>query len=266
MPKVTLQEVGAGYSASTDLNANNATLEAAIENTLSRDGTAPNQMGANLDMNSHRVTNLADATNPQDAVTLSQVATLALGGTIGVVSVGAGTGITVDATVPGVPVVAVDPAGAFTSLTVNDVAVSVEGHTHTYLPLAGGTLTGALVTAAAGIEVGHATDTTLTRAAAGIVAVEGLALGYLDMPIVASLTRGKMAVVTAGVTVNTATAGYTFGVYNNSAAAITLTQGAGLTLRLAGGASTGNRTLAERGFATIFYNSASEAIVIGNVT
>lgn len=43
------------------INANNAAVEAAIENTLSRDGTAPNAMNTNLDMNSNRIYNLPAA-------------------------------------------------------------------------------------------------------------------------------------------------------------------------------------------------------------
>lgn len=41
-------------------------------------------------------------------------------------------------------------AGAFTSLTVGGTAVSVSGHTHSYLPLSGGTLTGTLTRASKG--------------------------------------------------------------------------------------------------------------------
>lgn len=40
------------------INSNNTDIENAIENTLSRDGSTPNQMGATLDMNSNRVINL----------------------------------------------------------------------------------------------------------------------------------------------------------------------------------------------------------------
>lgn len=39
-------------------NANNALITTAVDNTLSRDGTSPNQMGANLDMNSFQIINL----------------------------------------------------------------------------------------------------------------------------------------------------------------------------------------------------------------
>jgi hypothetical protein len=76
MAKITLTNIGSGYGTSTIHNANNDTIEAAIENTLSRDGTGPNQMGANLDMNNHRITNLPNAVNNQEPITLSQAASL----------------------------------------------------------------------------------------------------------------------------------------------------------------------------------------------
>ena len=82
-------------------------------------------------------------------------------------------------------------SGAFSSLTVGGTAVSLSGHTHSYLPLGGGTLTGALVTATAGIELGHATDTTLARIAAGRASVETreiVTLGFSASS--AKITRG----------------------------------------------------------------------------
>ena len=45
-------------SAINTINNNSALIETAVENTLSRDGTSPNAMGANLDMNSNRIINL----------------------------------------------------------------------------------------------------------------------------------------------------------------------------------------------------------------
>ena len=53
-------------------------------------------------------------------------------------------------------------------------------------------------------------------------------------------------------------------IYNNSASAITINQATGLTLRLAGTANVGNRTLAQRGFCEITFLSTSEAIASGN--
>jgi hypothetical protein len=48
-------------SAVNTINTNSSRIEAAIENTLSRDGTAPNEMNADLDMNDNRVYNLPKA-------------------------------------------------------------------------------------------------------------------------------------------------------------------------------------------------------------
>lgn len=77
--------------------------------------------------------------------------------------------------------------------------------------------------------------------------------------------KGKCVAVSAGITVPNATfaAGDTVSIYNDSASGVTVTQGASLTLRLAGTASTGNRTLAARGLATLWFNTASEAIITG---
>lgn len=45
-------------SAVNTINNNSALIEAAIEDTLSRSGTSPNEMNANLDMNANRILNL----------------------------------------------------------------------------------------------------------------------------------------------------------------------------------------------------------------
>lgn len=77
--------------------------------------------------------------------------------------------------------------------------------------------------------------------------------------------RGSLLSVTAGVTIPASVfaANDTFSIYNNSAANITITQGAGLTLRQVGTANTGNRTLAQRGLATVVFISATEAVISG---
>lgn len=70
---------------------------------------------------------------------------------------------------------------------------------------------------------------------------------------------------TGGITINNSigSQGDIVIVYNNSAANITITQGTGVTLRLAGSATTGNRTIAQRGIACIYYHSASDVAVGG---
>lgn len=57
MAKLTLTDVTSGFASTTAVNANNTLVETALENTLSRDGTAPNAMGADFDLNSHDLLN-----------------------------------------------------------------------------------------------------------------------------------------------------------------------------------------------------------------
>ncbi len=73
MAKLTLATLTSAYQAVPALNANNDLIEAALENTLSRDGTTPNTMSANFDMNSNRILNLSQAIGGSDAVNLTQL-------------------------------------------------------------------------------------------------------------------------------------------------------------------------------------------------
>lgn len=62
MSKVVLNDLVSplGTSAVALMNDNNSKIEAAIENTLSRDGTTPNQMEADIDLNSNDLLNAGD--------------------------------------------------------------------------------------------------------------------------------------------------------------------------------------------------------------
>lgn len=58
--KITLGSIASfqnDTSAVTQYNANNALITTALNNTLSRDGTSPNQMSTSLDMNSNAIIN-----------------------------------------------------------------------------------------------------------------------------------------------------------------------------------------------------------------
>lgn len=84
MAKLTLSDLTSGYSAVAVINANNALIEAALENTLSLDGTEPNVMDDELDMGGFRITNLAEPTSSTDAVRLVDVANIVAGGDINI--------------------------------------------------------------------------------------------------------------------------------------------------------------------------------------
>jgi hypothetical protein len=75
MSKIVLQDVESGYSAPAVIAANNRLVEAAIENTLSRDGTSPNAMEANLDMDSNRILNLPAPATGSEPLRLSDIPT-----------------------------------------------------------------------------------------------------------------------------------------------------------------------------------------------
>lgn len=72
MTKVTLNNVGSlidATTAATTINNNSSTITTAFDNTLSRDGTAPNTMSAPIDMNGKNILNLPAATAAGEPVT-----------------------------------------------------------------------------------------------------------------------------------------------------------------------------------------------------
>ena len=60
MAKLTLNTIGSRYGSIDALNDNSDLIEAALENTLSRDGTGPNNMESDLDMDSNDIINVGD--------------------------------------------------------------------------------------------------------------------------------------------------------------------------------------------------------------
>lgn len=69
MPKVVInpiQNLDNPPSAVARMNGNFAAIQAAIEKTLSRDGTVPNAMQSNLDMNANRILNLPVPVSPTE--------------------------------------------------------------------------------------------------------------------------------------------------------------------------------------------------------
>jgi hypothetical protein len=195
--------------------------------------------------------------------------------------------------------------------TVGGTAVSLATHTHSYLPLSGGNITGrTTITGANGVaneplvvtQGDHAnawaqtwyndgslqyltlqilatyvnfgsnlpiylsadSGASVFKVDNGSVYINTTELGYRDVPAnvqsgsytLALSDRGKSIDTTAGVTVpaNGTVAfavGATITITNTSGSNITITAAGGVTLRLAGTATTGNRTLAQYGVAVI---------------
>lgn len=83
--------------------------------------------------------------------------------------------------------------------------------------------------------------------------------------LVAADNGRHISITTGGVTVPAGVfaAGDTVTIYNNSASNQTITQGASVTLRQVATANTGNRTLAQRGLATILCVGSNEFVITG---
>jgi phage-related tail fiber protein len=78
--------------------------------------------------------------------------------------------------------------------------------------------------------------------------------------------NGKhISITTGGVTVPSAvfSAGDVISIFNNSASNQTVTQGASVTMYLAGTATTGNRTLAQRGICTVLCVASNTFVISG---
>lgn len=164
------------------------------------------------------------------------------------------------ATNPGRLLLAAGDTGAITlngDVTVAD-SLTVTGTVTLTSGLTASTLTGTIQAARlTGTNYDFANSTT----------IDGLAIGFRSLPIASggSPENGKAWEIVAGHTINTSSfAGFIYTIYNNSGTARTLTEGAGLTLRLGGTTLTGNRTLDPRGIATVWFRTTSEAIITGS--
>lgn len=133
-------------SATSVINTNSDRIEEAIEKTLSREGDAPNQMEALLDMNSNPIINLPDGVQDSEPLTVGQGEQFLLDlfeankddfkgdkgdkgddGADGIVaSVQAGTNVTVDNTDPANPIVNATAGGGQVDSVVGGTNVTVD--------------------------------------------------------------------------------------------------------------------------------------------
>jgi len=72
MARYTPTPIGSGYNSTASINAELDKVEAAIGDTLSRVGDAPNTMSTDIDMNSNQILNLQPAVTGGEPITLSQ--------------------------------------------------------------------------------------------------------------------------------------------------------------------------------------------------
>jgi len=171
--------------------------------------------------------------------------------------------------------------GIFTT-TLSGAAIT--GGTAGFTTVTGATITGTTVNAVSANFTTSVTGVTLTGATGAFTTVTGQTVSdsigsVRDIPqnsqtgsytLVAG-DAGKHIFTTAGVTVPSGvfTVGEAVSIYNNTTGDLTITQGSNVTLRQAGASGTGNRTLAQRGLATVLCVSGAngtEFVIGGNIT
>lgn len=95
MTKITLSPVGSLIDTTTagnTINNNFNTVKTAFDNTLSRDGTQPNQMENNFDMNNFQVLNLPTPATSQSPLRLEDLTSFVGGGTVTNIPLGGALG------------------------------------------------------------------------------------------------------------------------------------------------------------------------------
>jgi len=123
------------------------------------------------------------------------------------------------------------------------------------------------LTSSGGLVVGSTTDPGAGNIADSIGNVRNVPQNAQTSAYVLVATdNGKhISITTGGVTVNSGifSAGQSVTVYNNSSSSQTITQGTSVTMYLVGTATTGNRTLAQRGLCTIFCVASNTFVITG---
>jgi len=214
MAKLTLQDPVSMTNQTSFMNLiaeNNEAIETALENTLSRDGTTPNQLESAIDMNSNRILNLPAPISDFEPVRLADME-----GTIDVVD---------SLTVFGANLVsAADAAAGRTVLELTPSATTAIGTSGAVLPLLDGNNIYSGTANFSNTTDASSSTTGAVKTAGGLGVAKKLYVGT-DANVAGN------AAVTGTATITGAT---THGAGTTSAAPINLTSGTNLTTAAAG--------------------------------
>lgn len=201
MPKVNLNDLASlanETSAIATINLNNAAIEEGFNNTISRDGASPNTLETDLDMNSHRIYNLPlTPLSNSDVATKYYVDNTNIPGPTGATGATGATG-PAGATGPTGATGATGPTGATgiqgppgndgtgagdvvgPSSSTDNAVVRFDSTTGKLIQDSSATVSDTGALAITTIELGAASDTTLARASAGVVSIEGVNISTLS--------------------------------------------------------------------------------------
>lgn len=291
-------------SAKQQINENFTDIQTALENTLSRDGTTPNAMSANLDMNSNRILNLPEPTDNSEPVRLGDIGGLtgldlgdieAIATQIAADAASAAQSASDAASYVGAASQAPKWSTARTITVTGDVSGTSpawDGSTNLTgfsISLASGVVTAAkLGTGAVVSHLGYtpaslsgATFTGDVRLNFTATSLSVDSVGFRGIPLNTQTGNYTFVVNDCGRMVRhtdstghawtidpVATTPYPVGaaivVRNVGSGAITLTRGAGVTLRKSGSSTDANVTLAQWGMATLIHEASDIWVVTGS--
>lgn len=304
MAKLVLADVGSLQSEPSALQTmaeNNQKIETALENTLSRDGTSPNQMGTTLDLNGNRLINLAAPQSGTDAARLIDLSeSLQLTGAVvpPLISdyvLSSSNGALVwrnPSSIPGlgdmkgannlseltnVPTARTNLGLGSAALEATGTSGTVLGRLDANLTFSGSnTLTGTTLFSGAvtfGGTVNHrvtATPTTLTSDSIGFrvppsnIRDADYTLVLLDAATGLVHTSASTHTWTVPPESSVAYPGNTqILLINTGAGAVTIARGAGVSLRIAGTSVDKNMSLAQHGMATLVRAAANTWYIVG---
>jgi len=292
MAKLVLDDIASlqsEASAIQTLNANAAAIETALENTLSRDGTSPNQMGTTLDMNDYRIINVAAPVNGSDVARFSDIASAlsvdatlvpSLAGNSGKIMSNDGTVLNwrTPAQISGLGDLLAsnnlsDLASASTARTnlgLGTAATVATGTSGATIGLLNGNLTfsgsntfSGLVSMSAGATLSGTVDYRLT---ATPTTLNPDSIGYRGAPINTQDATYTLVLADSGKTVlHTSASGHTWTIPPNSSVAyppgtvivlanigsVAVVRGSGVALRISGTATDQDVDIAQHGIASI---------------
>jgi len=296
-------------SAVQIINVNKDRIETAFANTLSRDGSAPNSMSVNFDMGSHRIINLAEPVDANDAVRKTDLeqatggldddslaAVIAAPGYASAAAASAASAAASAVLASGY-IGAASSAAAWTTARTLTLAGVLSG-AQTFDGSANFTLTAAFVDGtvsgaklAGGAVVSHLGYTPSNKAgdtftgdvilASAPATLSQYSAGFRGAPVTTQDANYTFVIGDAGkMTRHTSGTGHAWTIPPNSSVAfpvgtalvlrnvgagvVTLTQGAGVSIRLTGASGAGNKSLAQWGLATAFQEAADTWVVSGS--
>ena len=298
MAKLSLNstvDISSATTASATINANSAAIVTAFDNTLSRDGTTPNQMLSNLDMNGYRVLNVPAPTSATDLVRFGDLQSVVTptGLTIPSPTGNAGKFLETDGTIA---YWASAASSGFLSAANNLSDVSAVATARSNLGLGSSALfssgtSGATVPLLNGINTWSGGQTmsaglTLTGSTEARISytpstISTDSVGFRGAPVNGQDATYTLVLNDAGKNIlHTSSSAHTWTVPPNSSVAfpigttilvqnigsglVTITRGSGVSIIISGSGSSADRSLAQWGFATLYQYAANSWIVGGS--